>query len=146
LPFLLVRWCLPPLTLADRALLEVPARLRLKPVVVLRRAREVSCSIRIVLMEFSVCSSIGRFLRISTILANSSASGKKKIASRVSGCTRGSRRTGRNLANPDAAYHGVGRPKAATTVLCVRTQRARAPCGWKQLLRHIRSGRGGSGH
>jgi len=70
----------------------------------------------------------------------------KKIASRASGCTRRSRRTGRNFANPDASYHGVGRPNAATTVECVRTQRARAPCVRRQLLRHIHSGRGVSGH
>jgi len=35
---------------------------------------------------------------------------KKKIASRASGCTRRSRRSGPNLANPDAAYHGTVHP------------------------------------
>jgi len=63
---------LPPLMLADRALLEVPTRLRLEPVVVLRRVRTVSYSITIVLMELSVCSSISQFLRMSTILVNCS--------------------------------------------------------------------------
>ena len=55
------------------------------------------------------------------------------FASRASGCTRQSRRSGRNLPNSDAAYHGAGRPNAATTMVCARTQRARAPCIWTQL-------------
>jgi len=72
--------------------------------------------------------------------------GKKKIVSRPSGCTRRSRRTGRNLANPDASYHGVGRVNAATTVVCVQRQRTRAPCIWMQLLWYIRFREGVSGH
>ena len=69
------------------------------------------------------------------------ALGKKKIAARVSGCTRWSRRSGRNLANWDATYHGTGHPNAATTVVCIWTQRARVPCVGTRLLWHIRSGR-----
>ena len=44
---------------------------------------------------------------------------KKKIASRASGCTRRSRCSGRNLANPDAAYHGAKRSNAARQEPCV---------------------------
>jgi len=40
--------------------------------VVLQRARTVSCLTRVVLMELSVCTSIARFLRMSTIFVNCS--------------------------------------------------------------------------
>jgi len=62
----------------DRALLEFLVRLRLEPVMVLPSARAVLCSIRIVLMELTVCSSISRFLRMSTMLVNCALEGSRQ--------------------------------------------------------------------
>ena len=65
-------------------------------------------------------------------------SGKKKFASRASGCTRRSRRFGRNLLNSDAACHGTVRPDAAATAYAFCTRSVRAFAFWTQRVSSIR--------
>jgi len=81
---------------------------------------------------------------------------RKKIASTASGRTRRSRRSGRNLATPDAAHQGTVRRNATRqgTVhqdttregTCARTQLPRHLSSGRRVSRHLPSGRGVSGH
>jgi hypothetical protein len=59
-------------------------------------------------------------------IVSSGASGKNKIASSASGCTRRTRRFGRNLLTPDAACHGTVRPTQLAKPPCVRTRNTAA--------------------
>ena len=65
---------------------------------------------------------------------------KKKIVSRAFGCTRQSRCSGRNLTNPDAAYHKMGSLNTATIVVCIWTQNTRAPYIRMQHARALYAG------